>query len=191
MSTDNPWTTLGSREVYKNPWIRVREDRVIRPDGAEGIYGVVETRIATGVVALTPDHHIYLVGQYRYTMEQYSWELPEGGTDDGEDALAAAQRELREETGLVARLWEPLGGEIHLSNCHSSERAWLFLARDLEIGQAAPDGTEVLALRCLPLRDALAMVEDGEIWDAMSILGIYRACHRLGIGPGAGARDQD
>jgi len=118
----NPWTTLATRVVYTNPWITVREDKVLRPNGSPGIYGVVETRLATGVLALTPEEDCYLVGQYRYTMHEYSWELIEGGSDPGEDALAAAQRELREEAGLTARDWQPLGGEIHLSNCHSSER---------------------------------------------------------------------
>lgn len=181
MPESNPWKTLESREVYKNAWIRVREDQVIRPDGHAGIYGVVETRLATGVVALTDAQEVYLVGQYRYTMEQYSWELPEGGSDEGEDALAAAKRELQEETGLMAREWTPLGGEIHLSNCHSSERAYLFLARGLEVGEATPDGTEVLAVKKVPLREALDMANKGEIQDAMTLLGLHRVAQYLGL----------
>jgi len=181
MSTENPWKRLESRVVYENAWIRVREDQVIRPDGAEGIYGVVETRIATGVVALTRSFEIYLVGQYRYTMDQYSWEIPEGGTDPGEDALAAAKRELQEEAGIVAGHWEALGGEIHLSNCHSSERAFLFLAQGLSEVPATPEGTEVLQVKKVPLEEAALMVERGEITDAMSILGIYRTLAQYGM----------
>ncbi|MCC6145633.1 MAG: NUDIX hydrolase [Candidatus Hydrogenedentes bacterium] len=174
MSTHNPWQTLSTRVVYKNPWITVREDQVIRPDGQPGIYGVVETRIATGVLALTEADEIYLVGQYRYTMEEYSWEIIEGGSDPGEDALEAAKRELREEAGLVASEWAPLGGEIHLTNCHSSERGYLYVARGLtHVGQE-PEGTELLQLKKVPFTEALAMVDRGEIKDAITIMGILR-----------------
>ncbi|NDC38040.1 MAG: NUDIX hydrolase, partial [Proteobacteria bacterium] len=101
MSTDNPWKTLSSKVMYQNPWISVREDQVIRPDGSPGIYGVVETKVATGVVALTPEHKVILVGQYRYPLQQYSWEIVEGGAEHGEDPFVAIQRELEEEVGRV------------------------------------------------------------------------------------------
>lgn len=175
MSEENPWRTLESREVYKNPWIRVREDQVIRPDGAPGIYGVVETRIATGVVVLTPDGQTVLVGQYRYPTENYSWEIVEGGADHGEDPLVAIKRELKEEAGLIARHWEVLGDEVHLSNCFSAERAWLYLAEELEQTTSSPEGTEVLQVRTVPFDEAIRMVERGEIKDAMSIIGLLRA----------------
>ena len=110
MRTENPWKTLESRLVYSNPWISVREDQVIRPDGQNGIYSVVETRIATGVVALTPERDVYLVGQYRYPTEMYSWEIIQGGADEDEEPLAACKRELQEEAGLIAKDWTPLGG---------------------------------------------------------------------------------
>jgi 8-oxo-dGTP pyrophosphatase MutT (NUDIX family) len=172
MTEANPWKTLSSRVVYTNPWITVREDQVTRPDGAPGIYGVVETRIATGVLALTPDMQLVLVGQYRYTMEEYSWEIIEGGTDPGESALSAIQRELREEAGLIADRWEPIGGETHMSNCHSSERGFLFVATGLHEVEAEPEGTEVLSLRRVPFEEAVRMVTSGEIRDAISIMGI-------------------
>jgi len=179
MPESNPWKTLGSRIVYDNPWIRVREDQVIRPDGGEGIYGVMETRIATGVVPLDSDGCIYLVGQYRYPTKVYSWEIPEGGTDPGEDPLTAIQRELKEETGLTARKWTPLGGEFHLSNCISSEIGFVFLAEDLIPGDAEPDGTEVLQVKRVPLDEALAMVDDNTIVDAVTIIALLRAERHL------------
>lgn len=171
---NNPWRTLATRVVYENPWIRVREDDVLRPDGKPGIYGVVETRLATGVVALTDDDEVYLVGQYRYPLDCYSWEIIEGGSDEGESALDAAIRELREEAGLEAEHWEELGPEIHLTNCHSNERGYLFLARGLRDVGASPDGTEELALKKLPLEQALRMVDTGEITDAMTIMALLR-----------------
>ena len=175
MKTDNPWKKLDSRVVYENPWIRVREDSVLRPDGSDGIYGVVECRKATGVVALTSANEVYLVGQYRYTMNEYSWEIIEGGSEDGETALAAATRELAEEAGLTASTWKQLGDEVHLSNCHSSERGWIFLAENLEETESNPDATEVLEIAKVPLAQALKMIENGEIRDAMSIIGLLRA----------------
>ncbi|MBI2421480.1 MAG: NUDIX hydrolase [Candidatus Hydrogenedentes bacterium] len=172
--TENPWITHSSRVMYKNAWITVREDQVTRPDGKPGIYGVVETRLATGVLALTEADAVYLVGQYRYPMECYSWEIIEGGSDPGEDALEACKRELLEEAGLTAAQWEPLGGEIHLSNCHSSERGYLYVARGLHEGEASPEGTEALQIRKVPWSEALAMVDSGEIQDALSIMAILR-----------------
>lgn len=170
----NPWTTRSSRVVYANPWITVREDQVVRPDGSDGIYGVVTTRIATGVVALTAADEVVLVGQWRYPLGRYSWELPEGGTDDGEDPAHAAARELREETGLVAAHWERLGGPVDLSNCISSEVGHLYLARGLTRGSSDPAGDEELVVRTMPLAEALAAVDDGSITDAMSVIGLLR-----------------
>ena len=178
--TSNPWKTLSTKEVYKNSWIRVREDQVIRPDGKPGIYGVVETRIATGVLALTDDNQVYLVGQYRYPLDEYSWEIIEGGSDPGETPLATIQRELREEAGLVAEDWEQLGGEFALSNCYSAERAYLFIARGLKEVGSNPDGTEVLKIKKVPFAELLRMVDRGEVKDAMTIVAALRA-QRKGI----------
>lgn len=171
----NPWRLVSSRQIYRNPWISLREDQVIQPDGNPGIYGVVESRIATGVVALTANDEIVLVGQYRYPTECYSWEIPEGGAEIGEDPLSAIQRELAEEAGLSALSWQRLGGEVHLSNCFSAERAILFLARELSADTRPPDPTEVLRVAHVPFVDALEMVDRGLIVDALSIVGILRA----------------
>ncbi len=176
MTEENPWKVCGSREIYKNPWIRVREDEVIHPDGQEGIYGVVEAlRIATGVVALTPEREVYLVGQYRYPIEQYSWEIIEGGSDEGEDPLTAAKRELREEGGLIADKWTQLGGVFHLSNCVSSEIGYVYLAQNLRITEAEPEGSEVLQLKKVAFDKCLEMLDSAEITDAVSIIGLLRA----------------
>lgn len=172
----NPWQTISSRAVYENPWISVREDQVFRPDGNPGIYGVVSMKNrAVGVVPLHEDGTVTLVGQFRYTMDEYSWEIPEGGCAPDEEPIEAARRELREETGLIPQKMKQLGGEIHLSNSVSDERAYLFLATGLTPGEAAPEGTEKLAIQRVKLETAVEMALRGEIRDALSVLGLLLA----------------
>lgn len=167
----NPWKVLGSSPVYENPWISVREDRVLRPDGEPGIYGVVHYKnVAVGVLAVE-DGHLYPVGQYRCPLERYCWEISEGGCPGGEEPLRAAQRELAEETGLVAGSWRRLG-EAYLSNSVADEHSVWFLATDLEAGERRPEGTEVLAVRSVPVQEALAMALDGRITDALGLVAI-------------------
>ena len=169
-----PWVTTSSREVYRNPWITVREDQVLRPDGNPGIYGVIEFTPAVGVVPLSDDGLVYLVGQYRYPTDCYSWEITTGYADAGEALLEAAARELREETGLAAQRWTPLG-RCQISNSVTDQFGYLFLAQGLSLGQALPDATEDLAVKTVPLAKALEMAQSGEIEQAFSLVGLYRA----------------
>jgi 8-oxo-dGTP pyrophosphatase MutT (NUDIX family) len=173
-----PWRVVSSREIYRNTWIGVREDQVIGPDGKPGIYSVVEFEAAVGIVALTPDDRVYLVGQYRYPTGHYSWEIVEGASEPGEDLLEAAKRELEEETGLSASEWTPLG-HCEFSNSSTDQVGFMFLARGLTAGTAHPDPTEELAVDTIPLAEALAMALDSRIFDVFSIAGLFRAWHYL------------
>jgi ADP-ribose pyrophosphatase len=171
--TKNPWRTVTSKEVYDNSWIMVRQDTVVRPDGEPGIYGVVHFKnIAIGILAIE-EEFIYLVGQYRYPLNKYSWEIPEGGCVEGEDPFVAARRELEEETGLRATRWEKLG-EADLSNSVTDEHAIWFLATGLSHGKRNPEGTEQLEVRRVLFLEALEMVFKGDITDALSSLAIMQ-----------------
>lgn len=170
----NPWTILSSERKYDNPWIRVTEHQVLNPSGGKGIYGVVHFKnAAIGVVALDDEHHIYLVGQYRFALEQFSWEIPEGGGKLGEDPLDAAKRELLEETGLVAASWTPIV-RMHLSNSVSDEAGVVYLARQLEQRTAEPEETEQLFIKRIPFETAYHMVKNHEITDSLSIAAILK-----------------
>jgi 8-oxo-dGTP pyrophosphatase MutT (NUDIX family) len=167
----NPWQTRETKDIYDNPWISVHEHQVIQPDGKPGIYGVVHFKNkAIGVLAIEDDH-IYLVGQYRYPLQSYSWEIPEGGCPDDEDPLDAAQRELFEEAGVKASSWLELG-RAHLSNSVSDEEAIFYLATGLTVGQAEPDGCEDLVAKKVTVKEAVGMAMNGEITDALSVIAI-------------------
>lgn len=163
----NPWQTISTRLVYQNAWIRVREDQVIQPDGVPGIYGVVEFHGCVGVLPIDAEGNVHLVGQFRYPLQQYSWEIPEGGCHPGEAPLEAAQRELQEELGLEAGRWELLGIS-HLSNSVSDETAYYYLATNLTQREATPEGSEQLEHRIVPFAEALRMVLHSEITDSLS-----------------------
>lgn len=174
MSEINPWQVLAEKEMYDNKWIRVTEYDVINPNGGRGIYGKVHFKnLAIGIVALDPDLNTYLVGQYRFTLNAYSWEIPEGGGALDMDPLESARRELLEETGLVAQKWTALL-KMHLSNSVSDEYAIIYLAQELEQRDPMPEETEQLAIRKLPFKEAWQMVEDGLITDAMSVAAIQK-----------------
>ena len=182
-----PWRRLARRVAYENPWLTVWHDDVLRPDGSPGIYGVVHFRnLAAGVVAIDDADRVLLVGQHRYTLDAYSWEIPEGGVPAGEDPLAGARRELLEETGLVATAWREIG-RFHLSNSVTDEAGVLYLATGLRQEEADPEATEELELRWVSFAEALAMTRDGRITDAMAIMAIQRlALERSGAIAGEG-----
>jgi 8-oxo-dGTP pyrophosphatase MutT (NUDIX family) len=178
---ENPWTTRDSRLAYENPWIVVREDQVTHPDGRPGIYGVVHFKNrAIGVLPVDDLGRIWLVGQYRYPLDRYSWEIPEGGAPEAEAPEAAARRELREETGLTAGHIE-LFATVHLSNSVSDEVALLYRATGLVPGPSAPEGTERLQIRVVDWPVAWQMLRDGQITDAMSVIALlHEAVRRSG-----------
>lgn len=172
------WKRLETRVVYDNPWMEVREDRVINPGGGENRYGWVHFRNrAVAIVALDADGDTWLVGQDRYTLGEYSWELPMGGAPLTEHPLDAARRELQEETGLSARRWQELM-RLHPSNSITDESGIVYLAQDLLPGEPDFEETEDLAIRKLPLTDAVAMVERGEITDAISVAALLFVTRR-------------
>ncbi len=173
-SCSNDWQTLSVEEVYDNPWITLTHRRVIAPTGKPGIYGKVHFKTtAIGVVPIDAEGYTWLVGQYRYALDQYHWEIPEGGAPHGESALAAAQRELREETGISARRWTSLL-QLHTSNSVTDELAHTFVAQDLSFGETEPDDTEVLQLMRLPLEDAIDMAMDGTITDSLALASLLK-----------------
>lgn len=165
-----PWTRTRRSVGYRNPWLTVWHDEVTRPDGEPGIYGVVHfSNSAVGVVAIDDHDRVALVGQHRYAFDEYHWEIPEGGSPLDEDSLEGAQRELLEETGLTARTWREIG-RWQLSNSVTDEAAVAYLATDLRHGEADPDPEEQLQFRWLPFDEVMAMIERGEITDALTVL---------------------
>lgn len=170
----NPWIVKGEKAIYDNAWINVTEYDVINPSGGKGIYGKVHFKnTAIGVIALDEEQNIWLVGQYRFVLNEYSWEIPEGGCPEGEDYLTAAKRELLEETGLVAQSWRQLM-KLHLSNSVTDELAFVFLATQLDQKTASPEDTEELMVKKMPFEEVVKMVEQGEITDAISVAAIQR-----------------
>jgi 8-oxo-dGDP phosphatase len=177
----NPWQMLGTAVQYQNPWIRVREDQIINPAGNPGIYGVVSMKNkALGIIPVDAEGNTWLVGQYRYTLSEYSWEIPMGGGPVELDILTSAQRELKEETGLLAARWTNIM-RLHTSNSVTDEEGFVFLAQDLTQGETEPEETEDLRLWKLPLSEAVQLVMENRITDAISVAGLLKAARLLGI----------
>lgn len=170
----NPWVINGEKNIYSNPWISVTEYDVTNPGGGKGIYGKVHFKnSAVGVIVLDESFNTYLVGQFRFPTDCYSWEIPEGGCPEGLDPLESAKRELLEETGLKADNWQLLMN-MHLSNSVSDEWAIVYLATGLTQHEAAPEETEQLTVKKLPFEEAWQMVENGTITDSMSVAAIIK-----------------
>jgi 8-oxo-dGTP pyrophosphatase MutT (NUDIX family) len=169
-----PWRRRTRRQAYANPWIAVLHDEVDRPDGSPGIYGVVHFRnAAVGVLAVDERGRILLVGQHRYPLDAWSWEIPEGGASLEDDPLAGARRELAEETGYAADEWRELV-RFSLSNSVTDERGVLYLATGLRPGAASPEPTEALELRWATLDEVLGAIDAGEIHDVITIAAVWR-----------------
>ena len=170
---ENPWKTLQSKEVYDNAWIRLQEDQIINPAGKPGIYGKVCFKTqAVGIIPVDEEGNTWLVGQYRYTLNEWSWEIPMGGSPLGEDCRQTALRELEEETGLVAQDLKQIM-HLHTSNSITDEQGYVFLARYLKPGKQQLEDTEQgLRVKKLALADAISMAQDGRITDAISVAGL-------------------
>ena len=170
----NPWRRVRRSVVYENPWIRVLHDDVIRPDGQPGIYGVVHYRnLAVAVVVIDAEDRVLLVGQYRYPLDRYSWEIPSGGCPEGEEPVATAHRELQEETGYTASSMRLLI-RSHLSNSIGDEDAYCYVAEGITPGPASPEGTEDLAVAWVDFSTVLQRIKAGEITESMTIMGIQQ-----------------
>lgn len=173
-SQKNPWIKVGDKLVYDNPWISLTEFDVITPAGTQSIYGKVHFKnIAIGVIAIDAADNTYLVGQYRFVLDAYSWEIPEGGCPEGTDWLTAAKRELKEETGFEAGKWTEIL-QMHVSNSVSDEFAIVYVAQDLIAGEAEPEDTEDLKVIKMPFSEAVNWVMDGKITDSISVAAILK-----------------
>ncbi len=171
---ENHWQITSEKNIYDNPWINVTEYGIINPSGNPGIYGKVHFKnVAIGVFPLDEDLNTYLVGQYRFVLGQYSWEMPEGGGPINTDPLASAKRELLEETGLRAQNWTEIQ-RLHLSNSVGDELSIIYLARDLQQFEAEPEETEELIVHKLPFDEVYQMVCNGEITDSMTVATVLK-----------------
>jgi 8-oxo-dGTP pyrophosphatase MutT (NUDIX family) len=180
-ATPNRWKTTGTKKIYDNPWIEVTEDQIINPSGKPGIYGKVSFKnLAVAIIPLDQHQNTWIVGQHRYTLNEYSWELPMGGVPFSEDPLVGAQRELREETGITAKEWSLLL-KMHTSNSVTNELAYTYIAKDLSIGTPEFDETEDIQIKKIALTELLELVMAGEITDGLSVGSILKIARILGL----------
>lgn len=169
-----PWKTLSDTVVHDTPWIRVNHHDVIDPGGRNGEYSVIHFKaLAIGVVPLDDDLNTWIVGQYRYPIKKYSWEIPEGGGDRNIDPLLSAQRELMEETGIQAQRWDRIL-EMDLSNSASDEEAIIYIARNLSFHEPEPEEDEELEQRKLPFSELYGMVQRGEVRDSLTVAAVLK-----------------
>jgi 8-oxo-dGTP pyrophosphatase MutT (NUDIX family) len=178
--TDNPWKTLNNTKIYENPWIVLEEHAVLNPSGNPGIYGKVHFKnMALAIIPIDEAGNTWIIGQYRYPLDVYSWEIPMGGGPLELDQLESAKRELKEETGLKAEKWTEIM-KIHTSNSVTDEVGYVYLAEGLTQGETEFEETEILQVKKLPFSEALEMVMSGEITDSLSIAGLLKAARILG-----------
>ncbi len=172
--TPNPWKRQSSKKLFDNPWLTLHEDEVINPGGGISHYGKINFKnLAIGIIPLDENNNTWLVGQYRYVPDCYSWEIPMGGGPLNIDPLISAKKELKEETGLLANDWQEIM-KLHTSNSVTDERGLIYVARDLTQGETAFEETEDLLIEKLSLDEAIERVLSGEITDAVSIAGLLK-----------------
>lgn len=172
--TENPWKTLKSEVKYNNPWIKITENKTVDAAGGDGIYGVVHYKnIAIGIIPLDEEYNTWLVGQYRYPLNKYSWEICEGGGIRNENVLESAKRELLEELGIKANSWNKIM-DMHLSNSVSDEEGVIYIAKDLSYFKSRPEDCEVLQTKKVPFNTVYNMVMNGEITDSLTVAGILK-----------------
>lgn len=172
---ESPWKTISSKKIYENKWMGLKEDKVIMPNGKEGIYAYISSKNGAAAVILNEKNEIYLVGQYRYAVDEYSWEIISGAVEKGEDYLTTVKREIEEEAGVTAKKFDLLHGDLQLSNSYTSDRGAIFLARDIEQNESHPESTEKLQIKKVPLDEAIRLICEGKIKDDYTITGIFLA----------------
>jgi 8-oxo-dGTP pyrophosphatase MutT (NUDIX family) len=170
----NPWKTLTRQQVYESPWISLEHHDVLNPAGKPGIYSVVHfKKLAIGIVPLDEQNYTWIVGQYRYPLETYTWEIPEGGGDRDEEPLESAKRELLEECGIIAEEYK-LIQQLQLSNSATDEVAFLYVARQLSFTESQPEENEQLRIRKIHFDELYRMVEAGEITDSLTVAAVLK-----------------
>lgn len=171
---ENPWKILSRQEVYETPWIRVTHHDVITPGGKKGVYGTVHFKnLAIGILPLDENNNTWIVGQYRFPVGHYTWEIPEGGGPVGDDPLESAKRELMEETGIMAEEWTMIQ-RMQLSNSASDEEAFIYLARKLSYHKPEPEDTEELQQRKIPFDRLYEMVISGQVTDSLTVAAVLK-----------------
>lgn len=178
---ENPWKTLRSEQVYESPWIKVVKHDCLNPANKPAIYSVVNFQnLAIGILPLDENGYTWLVGQWRYPLNAYSWEIPEGGGPHGIDPLESAKRELKEETGIIANQFTEIM-RLHLSNSATDELAIVYVAKDLSFEESEPEESEVLQVKKVHINEAFRMVNIGEITDAISVAAILKVWMSLNV----------
>lgn len=172
LNKENPWTLKSDQKIYENPWIKVNHHEVLDPSGAPGVYGKVHFKnIAVAILPIDEEGNTWIVGQYRYPLKRFSWEIPEGGCPLGTDPLDTAKRELQEEAGIIADHWKQIG-EADISNSVTDEVAIMYLAKGLSFTNQELESTEDIELQKIPFSELYHKVINGEIRDSLTIMTV-------------------